>query len=313
MKKKLIIGLITYNEATLKYLPYFFSSLEEQEFKDFKVLVFDNSDDAYLNNREFVQNEIDKKVLEIELDFFDKNLGFARAFNKMIEKSFFYGSQYFLAINPDVVLDKKATKKMIEKIDADNNLGSVCPKIYYWDFENNQRTKIVDSLGIKEYKPLRFVDLGQGEIDDGQFDDVEIIGPSGAVAMYRMSALEKIKIDEQYFDEKMFMYKEDCDLAYRLFVSGFKSKCVKDSLAYHDRTARAEGLSLFDIIKNRKNKSKQVRIWSFCNQQIIFFKHWGKQSFSKKLSIIFYEIQVFVFIVLFERFLLKELKSVFKK
>ena len=310
--KILTIGIITYGKLTARYLPYFFSSLEKQNFKNFKVLFFDNSENNELENREFILQKIKEEKIDIELNFCDKNLGFAKAYNKMIKKAIVDDSKYFLAINLDMILDEKAIQKMIKYLEENNKLGSVCPKIYQWDFENNKKTKIIDTCGIKEIKPLRFIDVGQGKIDDGQFNDVEIFGPSGAVAMYKISALEKIKQNEQYFDEKMFMYKEDCDLAYRLYLAGFKSKCVIDSICYHDRTASCCGVNCLSVAKNRKNKSKQVRIWSFRNQQIIFFKYWKKQSLKNKISILFYEIQIFIFILFFERYLLKEFLDVYK-
>lgn len=115
---------------------------------------------------------------------------------------------------------------------------------------------------------LRFVDAGQGEPDKGQYDDINILGPSGAAAMYRLEALEKAEQNGQYFDELMFMYKEDCDLAYRLKLAGYKSKCAPDAIIYHDRTARAKGEGNLKVFFNRGNKSQQIKKWSFLNQQI---------------------------------------------
>ncbi len=57
---------------------------------------------------------------------------------------------------------------------------------------------------------------------------------------------------------------------------------------------------------NRASKSRTVKAWSFRNQQIIFRKFWRMQSFKNKLAIIWYNLKMIVFILLFERYLLKE-------
>lgn len=312
MPKKLTIGTITYGKSTLKYLPYFFNSLEKQVFKDFKIIIFDNSEASEKDNKDFVRKEIDKGILNIELDFCGDNLGFAKAYNRMIRTAEGDKSEYFLALNPDLILEPDAIQKMIKKLDNDKNLASLCPKIYHWDFKNNEKEEKIDSCGIALALGLRFFDVGQGEIDNGQFEGAEIIGPSGAAAMYRMKALLELAENGNYFDELMFMYKEDCDLAYRFFLTGFKSKCLNDAIAYHDRTVKTRGSGFLKTVFNRKTKSEQSKEWSFLNQHIIFYKYWRLQSFREKINIVCYATKMFFFALLFERYLLKEYLKLFK-
>ncbi len=88
---------------------------------------------------------------------------------------------------------------------------------------------------------------------------MEILGPSGAAGVYRLSGLEKIKVNNQYFDELMFMYKEDCDLDYRLFLAGYKSLYVSEAVIYHDRTVFSRGENDLKVVLNRKSKNKKVK------------------------------------------------------
>jgi GT2 family glycosyltransferase len=308
MSYALTIGFITYGKSTAKYLPYFLSGLKEQTFKDFNILVFDNTEEAENENALYIRNNYP----EIEIARGNGNLGFAAAFNRLINKAKGGGAEYFLALNPDMVLEPDAVEKMVKVLEGDSGLGSVCPKILKWDFENNKKTSIIDSCGIKVKSGLRFFDLGQDKFDKGQFNNTEILGPSGAAAMYRISALENIKENNQYFDELMFMYKEDCDLAYRLFLAGYRSKLAAGAVIYHDRTAYGKGEDNLQIAFNRKNKSRQVKKWAFLHQQIIFIKYWHLQSFRNKIAIIWYEIKMIVFILLFEQYLFKQLFIAFQ-
>lgn len=305
---KLIIGFITYGKSTAKYLPYFLSSLGKQTWPDFKIFVIDNSKEQNNENAQYIK----KNYSTIELEWAGGNIGFAKVYNQMIKKAIGLGVQYFFVINPDIILEPNTIDCLIKVMDSDDKLGSVCPKILWWDFAHNKKTEIIDSCGIQLKPGLRFIDIGQNQIDKGQFDDMKILGPSGAAAMYRISALEKIKQNHQFFDELMFMYKEDCDLAYRLYLAGFKSRCVTEAIVYHDRTAEAKGESDIQVALNRRRRSRQTKKWSFLNQQIIFIKYWHIQSIIKKLSVLRYAFKMFVFVLLFEQYLLKQYWELWK-
>lgn len=299
---RLYIGFITYGENTAKYLPYFLPSLKNQTFKDFKILAIDNSEIQENDNAKYIKENFS----EIDLKWVGKNLGFSKAFNLMITQAVKEGAEYFLALNPDAELNENVLAELIKVMDNDYRLASLTPKVLKWDFINKEKTNIIDSCGIKLLPGLRFIDYKAGEEDGGNCGR-EIIGVSGVCAFYRLSALDKVKENEQYFDERMFMYKEDCDLAYRLFLNGFKAKCVENAVIYHDRSSGGNRQNDLAVILNRKNKSRQIKKWSFLNQQIIFRKYWKLQSWRNKLAIIFLEIKILVFVLFFEPYLLKEL------
>ena len=304
---KLTIGFITYGKSTSRYLPYFLDSLFKQSYLDFNILAVDCTDDDDKSNAEIL-----KKYSQINIIKEGENLGFAKSYNLMINKVARNGAEYFLVINPDMILDKRAIEKMLDALVMDDRLASVAPKIYKWNFKENEKINVIDSFGIKLKSGLRFFDIGQGQFDKGQFDKLKILGPSGAAAMYRVKALEKVKFNNQYFDELMFMYKEDCDLAYRLFLAGYKSALAVESKIYHDRTAGAIGESNILIALNRKNKNRQIKKWSLFHHLIIIKKFWKLQSFINKIAIIWYILLMFIFSLIFEQYLLKEFFKVFK-
>ncbi len=200
MSYALTIGFITYGKSTAKYLPYFLSSLKNQIFNNYSIIAFDNTENSDSENTDYIKSNYP----EIEILRAGENIGFARAYNKMISKAVEYGTEYFLAVNPDMILEPNAVEKMIKAMDGNKELGSVCPKILRWDFEQTPqslagdygeacgKTKIIDTCGIQEISALRFKDIGQGEIDSGQYDNAEILGPSGACAMFMISALKII-------------------------------------------------------------------------------------------------------------------------
>jgi len=328
---KLAIGFITHEKTTAKYLPFFLPSLFKalEPINDYKIFCWDNSATGQ-ENTDFIT----KNYEEVEIMSERKNLGFAKAYNKMIAKAVEDGAKYFLVINPDTLLEPDAVAEMLKIMDRDKSLGSISPKVLRWDFFNKQKTDIIDTLGIQLKSGLKFVDLGQGNKDQGQFDKAEILGPSGAVGIFRISALEKVTSPlapspclpvgrlirrgelkgrgGQYFDELMFMYKEDCDLAYRLKLNGFKAKIAPNAIIYHDRSVKGAKTGFLAFFRGRRAKDKQVKQWSFLNQHIIFIKYWNKQNLWNKLMILARVKGMLIYALLFEQYLLGEYGKLWK-
>jgi GT2 family glycosyltransferase len=317
---KLAIGFITYNDSSAPYLPHFLPSLQGAlsflNPEDYEVLVYDNSSaDNHVNKR--LIDDYRFKNSDFSLSYFSggQNLGFAGAYNILIAKAVEMAAEYFLVINPDTLLNSAAIKKMLAALENDGALASVAPKLLSWDFKNLRQTKRIDSLGIILKPGLKFVDALAGEEDEDntncqKYLNLKIIGPSGAAALFRLGSLEKISEwrskRKQYFDERFFMYKEDCDLAYRLFLAGYKSRLVSDAIIYHDRSAASTGEGIRKTIANRGTKNHQVRSWSFTNQHLLFVKYWPWQNSPTKIIIFWRVFSYFIFALIFEQFLLKE-------
>jgi GT2 family glycosyltransferase len=307
---KLAVGFVTYQEASAKYLADFLPSLAAAlgflDSSDFQIYVFDNSNPGDSSNSRILTAYKNIKYFRQ-----DHNLGFAAAYNVLIREALKDAADYFLVINPDTVMEPDTVKLLAEALDKDGSLGSAAPKILRWDFDGKRRTKTIDSLGLVLQTGLKFSDLGQGIEDDGKARNISILGPSGAAGLFRLSALEKVAITPsghvaQYFDERFFMYKEDCDLAYRLFLAGYNSCLVPEALVYHDRTAAVSGRGVRAFWRDRQSKSRQIKAWSFRNQHLIFLKYWRKQDLVNKIAVSARILCLFIFSLILEQYLLKE-------
>lgn len=302
---KIYVGFIAYNGGTAKYLPYFLFSLKNQTFKDFKILAIDNSEVADNDNAKYVKNNFP----EVNLKWAGKNLGFAKAFNLMIAQAIGGGADYFLVLNPDMILEPNLIEELVKAMKSDEKIAAAQPKILKWDFEKNIKTNLVDSYGIICDRKFRFRDKRQGEIDfRALVRPEEVFGFTGAAVLLRLAAMKDVACDDQYFDELMFMYKEDCDLSLRLRLAGWKIVLAPDAVVYHDRTNSRVGDSMWQIIKNRSGKKIKLKQWSFFGQLIIVLKYYRLAfSLKTKFLIFWYQTETLVFAVLFEQYLLKEL------
>jgi len=299
MNYKVVVGLVTFNGE--KYLPFCLDSLKRQTFRNFCLFVVDN------NSQDGSVSFLRKHYPEAEIVQNKKNLGFSRAYNQIIHWT---KSDYILCLNQDVILEPDFLEILVSFLDRHPQVGSLSGKIYRWDFEKNQKTKIIDTVGLKVFRNHRVIDEGQGKEDRGEYNQIkEIFGPSAAVALYRRKALEDIKVDNEYFDEDFFAYKEDVDLAFRLRIAGWSSFFVPQAIAYHDRTTSQKG----DIIKNRSLKSQFANYHSYRNHLLVILKN---EFFSNLIlcfpQIFWYEFKKFVYLLIFERKTLKGLVDILK-
>ncbi len=273
------IGFVTYGALTAPYLSSFISSLRAQTAGSCRLIAFDNTPALRNPNAECISQQKDIEFMRSPKD----NIGFSGAYNAMIRRAIEGGAKYFLVINPDTVLNADVVALLTSELEADDRLGSVAPKLLRWDFKNRRQTDLIDSCGIVMRGGLRFIDLGQGETDRGQHDSASIIGPSGAAGLFRLSALAAVSEAGSYFDEHFPLYKEDCDLVYRLHLAGFASRLISRAVVYHDRTA--SGGSILKRFVNRRQRSRESIRSSFIGDHLIWIKYWNRLTISGKLAV----------------------------
>ncbi len=312
---RVYIGFLGYGQSTAKYLPDFLDSLGQQTFTDIEIIAGDNTPTSTDNPNE----AIIKHYSSVRYCPFQANLGFAKGYNRLFKLAIEEEADYFLVINPDTCLQPKTIEYLVNYLDQHSEAGAVMPKILRWDFQNKCLTKEIDSLGVALTQSGAFYDIGQGRLDGGEpSQPCSIFGFTGAGVLLRLSALRSVAFDNgqysEYFDELMFMYKEDCDLSYRLRLADWEIVLLPEAVIYHDRTAaRAQGKAK-NQWKERRRSSKLIRKWSYHNQLIIFFKYWFlPKKFSTRLKEINYQIKRFFFALMLEPFTLSAWRAIFQE
>lgn len=289
-----------------------FAALGNQTFRDFKIVFLDNAsvDDSIkiAEEKKHLLGELRFEILKNPV-----NTGYAGAAQKAVETC---KTKYLMLMNPDIFFEPDYLQVLIEKMENDATVGSIIGKLKQYDWKNKQKTDVIDSTGLRILKNRRIIDRGQAEEDRGQYDkEEEIFGVTGAAPLYRMSALKKIAIEGQTFDTDFFMYKEDCDVAWRLQLFGWKALYVPDAVAYHVRgTGIKKRQSFFEIARERKHLSRFQRHYSLINQHIIQVKNDQWPNMLKNApSIIAREIAQLGFTLLREPFLIKSWIELVKK
>ena len=225
-----------------------------------------------------------------------------------------------------MVFDSNFISELAKSLEEKPVYGAAGGKIKYWDFKvyeagsaSQGKTNFIDTVGLKILKSHRFEDMGQGEMDYGQFDKSrEIFGVSGAAVLYRRKSLEDVSFineneEKEFFYVSMFMYKEDVDLAYRLQWAGWKTNYNPKAIAYHDRTISFRGKNALEMIKNRIKKPKEVNRRSYLNHRVLLQKNFSNAfSADIKSATSWYNVKVFFYILIFETELLGVWWNIFK-
>jgi GT2 family glycosyltransferase len=252
---KVAINIVTFNSA--EDIGACLESLREQTFQDFQIHIFDNasSDDTV-------------KIIEpFDVEYFLRlpiNAGFCKAHNELVRR---FPSDYVLFLNPDTVLKPKFIDELVRALDARPDAASASGKLLRLD------GKTIDSTGIIMLREQRHLDRGAEQLDTRQYDRPEdIFGPSGAAAMYRRQALDDVAINEQYFDEDFFAYREDADLAWRCRLLGWSSIYVPTAVALHRRRVTPE----------RRNKiPKEINYHSVKNRFLLRFNNMTRSLYRR--------------------------------
>lgn len=163
------------------------------------VLVDNGSED---DSVELARRELPQvKVLEL-----GRNLGFGPALNRAVAE---------LPADPVILLnnDAEAEPRFVEALldELGEGVGSVAGVL-----TQERAPELIDSAGVVADATLMGFDYLHGEPLGAAAAASAPLGPTGGAALYRLDALNAVG----GFDERIFLYYEDLDLALRIAAAG---------------------------------------------------------------------------------------------
>jgi GT2 family glycosyltransferase len=297
INKKIAIQIVTWNSRS--YLRTCFESIFNQTFKKFDLFIIDNA------SSDGTVDWIRSNYPGIAILQNSNNLGFSRAHNQGLK---LHHSPYIVVMNPDIILDPNFLKTAANALTSRDKAAAVCGKLSRFHFSSSDLKEVVedgiiDATGLVLMRNYQAYHRGAGEIDDGQFEKTEeVFGASGALAVYRRSALDTVAVAGKIFDDGLFAYKEDVDLAWRLRLAGWSTYFYPLARALHFREAR-DGLEHSNkaLAQARKKKSSFVNYLSYRNHALVVIKNaYVKNILHNLPAIAWYELKKFVYIIIFE-------------
>ncbi|MCC7523146.1 glycosyltransferase family 2 protein [Candidatus Uhrbacteria bacterium] len=176
------------------------------------------------------------------------NLGFAGGHAKLFDQ---HTAPFVMLLNDDAKLDAGYLEAVMKRIESDERIASITGLVYRMDGQS------IDTSGLVYHSLARIVDRHENA------DSGEVFGVSGAVGLYRRSAIQKA--GGYLFDPAWFMYKEDVDLAIRLRRAGFIAWYEPSAVAWHTR-----GIKPGD---SHARRPALLRQYSYVNQHHLYTLH----------------------------------------
>lgn len=205
---------------------------------DFRLYVVDNGSTdgtVELLKEKFAKNPVySGKFFLMETG---KNIGFGAAHNKMLDvmKSDF-PSDYHCVVNPDVVIEDDIIEKMVTFMENPKNADvlQLSPRICFPDGRNQilgKRTPhfiyLLSSRLRRGDEPSKLL-RRYAMLDEDYTKPFPIKNATGCFMFFRTSVFREVN----GFDERYFMYFEDCDITREINRHG-KVLFFPDAIVYH--------------------------------------------------------------------------------
>ncbi len=218
-------AVIVVNWNGKAYLRVCLQSLRRQTHPDFQVIVVDNgSTDGSL---EMLAQEFP----EVRVKALKENMGFVVASN--IGAQLAGDVDVLVMLNNDTEVEPGWLQSLCAALEAHPQAGAAASKMLLFD-----RREVLHSAGDVMAPGFFPQNRGVWEVDQGQYDDdIWVFGPCGGAAAYRREVWEALG----GFDERLFMYLEDVDLAWRMQKAGWKTVFVPEARVYHHLSATGGG------------------------------------------------------------------------
>ena len=208
MKDYTVSGcIVTFNNKD-KIAPTIESVLEQTQGVPFTLYVVDNASTD--GTAQYIKERF-PSVVVIESE---KNSGFGAGHNKVLP---FLQSKYHVVINPDILLKDDVITELCDYADAHETVGLLSPQIRFEDGRVQQlgkRNPTVRYLGThwfhKGDEPNKLM-TEYCMLDMPQDKPFPITNATGCFMFFRTAAFLALG----GFDERFFMYLEDCDIARR--------------------------------------------------------------------------------------------------
>ncbi len=192
------------------------TSLREQS-RPVEVVVVDNGSED--DSAELVRTGFpEARLVELE-----RNVGFGPAINRALAT---HPAEAAILLNNDAVCEPRFVEALLDELGA--GIDSVAGVL-----TQEQAPDLIDSAGVVADRTLMGFDYLHGDPVEAALGADDPLGPTGGAALYRRAAFEAVG----GFDERIFLYYEDLDLALRLAAAGARCRLAGAARAVHAYSA----------------------------------------------------------------------------
>lgn len=241
--------IINYNGAA--YLPELLDSLQRQTFRNFDIQVIDNA------SADHSLELLGRRYPDVPVVALPQNEGFSRAGNRAASSA---QTRWLLFLNSDMRLEPRFLEEIIEVAETAEEIAAVACKLRLYA----EPEKLNGVGGAMNYLGYTW-DRGMFETDRGQYDrSEEVLFASAGAGLFRRHAF----LEAGGFDEAFFMYHEDVDLCWRLWLLGYRVITAPRAEALHHfsaSTRKSRGMLWREIMGERHNMRALLKNYELRN------------------------------------------------
>ncbi|MGN6275455.1 MAG: glycosyltransferase family 2 protein [Solirubrobacterales bacterium] len=164
-----------------------------------------------------------RELPEVRVLELGRNLGFGPALNRAIAE---VPADPLILLNNDAEPEPRFVEALLDGVGE--GVDSVAGVLL-----QERSPELIDSAGVVADATLMGFDYLHGEPVDAAATAAPPLGPTGGAALYRRDAFEAVG----GFDERIFLYYEDLDLALRMAAAGGRCRLAPEARAVHAYSA----------------------------------------------------------------------------
>ena len=214
-----LVSVVILNWNGKHFLKNCLSSVLNSDYPNFEIIFVDNA--SIDGSVEYVLKNFgfDKRLKVIKNN---KNLGYTGGNNVGIK---YAKGKYVVLLNNDTKVEPSWLRELVKVMELNPDVGIAQSKLLLL---NNPR--LIDCAG-GFIDPFGYgYERGHLEKDKGQYDKVDnIFYSKGASIIIRREILKKVGL----FDEDFFMYFDEADLCWRVWLAGYRVVLCPTSIVYH--------------------------------------------------------------------------------
>lgn len=228
------VSVVILNWNGKPYIKECLDSVLNTDYQNLEIIVVDNASTD--GSQEIIKNEYPQIILFEN----PKNLGFCNGNNMGIKRA---SGDIIVLLNNDTKVDKDWIKEIVKKAD-DPKVGVVGCKLYF------PKSRIIQSLGYREKFIGFWENIGTGQEDKGQFDNIEDVDyVSGAALAVKREVLQKVGL---------LRPPEDIDLCYRARKAGYRVVVAPNAIVYHYGSASWKYFPIKGMYLHNKNRVRFI-------------------------------------------------------
>lgn len=230
MQQPPAVSVIVLNYNGLRHLDDCFASLNASDYPGdrLETILVDNA------SRDDSVSHVRAAFPKVRIVTNDANVGFSAGNNRGAREA---NGDYVVFLNNDMKVSPGFLKGLVSAIESDPNVKCAGAKIVNWD------GSLIDFGGSAAHFAGYAYQLGYGEPRrKGSFDRIQpiLFACGGAMMIDRRVFLEIGGFDDDYF-----MFYEDLDLGWRLWLLGHEVVFAPDALVYHRHHGSVDAVAAF--------------------------------------------------------------------